>query len=350
MDFKYVAKTTDRTAKMLLYDQIGPEGINGNLFAYELNWIGESGQYDQINLHINCIGGNIVQGFSIFSAMVNCPIPVNVYIDFMAASMGGVIAMAGKKIYMAENGLLMMHAPYNPEKPGEESEVLKKMKDSLVNVFLQRTGHDMTSQLEKETWFNAAEAMQAGLIDGIYRPIIQKKATAKLELSYVNKVSHQLKNAMEPLEKEILQGELDKAKRALDSKEQELQALKTEKEELAKKLSEAETAIEAQKEKEAVELVENLIATGKAKKEQREEILASAKKDLSLVKAVFSSVVAPAVSRFKNVAGSGESKDDRAEWTYVDWEKKDAKGLMDMYTNDPDRYNSLLNEWKKTKK
>jgi len=349
MQFKYVAKTNNRTAKMLLYDQIGGEGINGNLFAYEMNWIGESGQYDQINLHINCIGGNIVQGFSIFAAMTNSPIPVYVYIDFMAASMGGIIAMGGKKIYMAENGLLMVHAPSNPDNPNEESEILNKMMDALVNVFEQRTGSNMRAALEKETWFNASEAKQAGLVDEVFRPIIQKKAAAKLELSYVNKISHQLINAMEPLEKEILQGELDKAKKALADKEQELLGLKNENEELTKKLSDSEKAIQTQKDKEAVEYVENLVKVGKLKNESKEAVIESAKKDLSLVKNVYDSIPAPTVQRLSNVAASGKVETAVNEgWTIRDYEKKDPKALLKIKNEQPEVYQAMFDaEYKK---
>ncbi len=348
MQFKYVAKTIDRTAKMLLYDKIGDGGINGNMFAYELNWIAESGQYDAINLHINCIGGDVVQGFSIFSAIASSKIPVYAYIDFMAASMGGIIPMSCKKIYMARNGLLMIHAPYNPENPEEKSTVIDKIKGSLVSVLNQRTGKDLTVELEKETWYTAEDALKIGLVDSIYNPVVSKKAVAVKDFNYVNKVSQQLINSMDPLEKEILQGEVDKAKKILAQKEQELEALKAEKKATEQKLAQANESIQKQRDKEAIEFVDSLVMSGKAKKEQREEILVSAKKDIDLVKSVYANIPVSVANRLSNVVDlDGSKKDDRSGWTYRDWESKDLSGLQNMYKNDREKYNELLKQLSK---
>jgi CHASE3 domain sensor protein len=154
---------------------------------------------------------------------------------------------------------------------------------------------------------------------------------------------------MEPLEKEILQGELDKAKKALADKEQELLGLKNENEELTKKLSDSEKAIQAQKDKEAVEYVENLVKVGKLKNESKEAVIESAKKDLSLVKNVYDSIPAPTVQRLSNVAASGKVETKvNEDWTIRDYEKKDPKGLLKIKNEQPEVYQAMFDaEYKK---
>ena len=38
---------------------------------------------------------------------------------------------------------------------------------------------------------------------------------------------------------------------------------------------------------------------------------------------------------------SGAASEDRAKWTYLDWYKKDLKGLLSMQKTDPERYKRL---------
>lgn len=349
MQFKYANKTGKREATMLIYDEIGGYGINGAMFASELMWIGESGQFDQVNVRINSVGGSVFDGFSIFSAIVNCKIPVNTYIDYLAASMGGIIAMAGKKCYMAENGLLMLHNPYNPgqESPdAKEVEVLTKIKESLVSVYSGRTGNSdsfISDLMDKETWLSSAEAKKYGMIDGVFNPLVKPKQAASYDKVFLNKVSQQLKNRMEPIELEALKGELDKVKNSVSEKDAELKSLKEKNAELEAKLADKEKELETVREKEAVELVENGIKEGKFKKESRESLISSAKQNFGLVKNMYDSIQTASVARFVNVAGSGEDKkDDRSNWSYRDWEKKDQEGLKNMYVNNREQYNELL--------
>lgn len=350
MNFKYANKTAAREATMLIYDEIGGYGVNGGMFANELMWISESGEFDRINVRINSMGGSVFDGFSIFSAIVNSKIPVYTYVDYLAASMGGVIAMAGKKVYMAENGLLMLHNPYNPNGDGseKEKEITSKIKDSLVNVYASRTGKSdsfISDMMDKETWLSAKEAQKYGMIDGIFNPLVKPKQVASYDLQFVNKVSQQLKNRMEPIELEALKGELDKVKNSVSEKDAENQALKEKVSALEKELSDKEAELKKVREKEAVELVENGIKEGKFKKESRESLVASAIENFGLVKNMYDSIQASTVARFTNVVGSGDvKKDDRAEWSHLDYEKNDPKALADMYKNEPEKAKELFNK------
>ncbi|MCQ2202405.1 MAG: HK97 family phage prohead protease [Bacteroidales bacterium] len=42
-----------------------------------------------------------------------------------------------------------------------------------------------------------------------------------------------------------------------------------------------------------------------------------------------------------------EQQDERAGWTYLDWYKKDQKGLLSMQEKEPKKYEQLVNSWEK---
>ena len=59
---------------------------------------------DCIVLHMNTYGGLVDAADSIRTKILNCPIPVYVFIDDNAASAGALIALACDKIYMRKGG------------------------------------------------------------------------------------------------------------------------------------------------------------------------------------------------------------------------------------------------------
>lgn len=352
MKFKYVSKAQDRVATMLLYDEIGGWGINGAMFASELTWLANSGEYDSINVRINSVGGSVFDGMSIFSAMVNSRIPVNVFIDYLAASMGGVIAMAGKRIYMAKNGLIMIHPPYNPggAETDKEQEILSKIKDSLVSVFESKTGKSgefITGLMDKETWLTASEAMAYNMVDEIFDPLVSTKNNSR-ELEFISKISAQLKTKMDtPIELEALKGELDKLKAIVNQHNEEVEALKAENEKLKTELEQRKNELSALREKEATEYVDSLERGGKIKKEAREGVLNAAKKDLDLVKSVYDAIPASTANRFVNAISTQKDPSGRESWTHRDYEEKDPKALAEIYKNDPERAKRMRDEYYK---
>ena len=171
MNFKFIKNIVDNEATILLYNQIGDSvdasgnyvyGISGSAFAYEMQYLQD--KCEKIKVRINSIGGSVLDGYSIVSAILNSKVPCDTYIDGLAASISGVIAMAGKKVYMADYGTLMLHNPSG----GNDKEVLDLVKNTLVTIFEQRTkmtAEEISAMMDKETWLGAAEAINMGLVD-----------------------------------------------------------------------------------------------------------------------------------------------------------------------------------------
>ena len=85
-----------KTAKMSIRKPIDKDpvkGINGDEFAKELEYLAEMG-VEEVVIDINSIGGNIKEGFSIFSAIKDSPIFTTTRVVGIAASMAGIISQA----------------------------------------------------------------------------------------------------------------------------------------------------------------------------------------------------------------------------------------------------------------
>ncbi len=197
-NFKYIKNYSSESqeATILLYDTIGNVededgnvkiGINGKEFANELLFLQDKVQI--INVRINSGGGNIIDGFSIIAAIKNSPTFICTYNDGLAASIAGLILVAGDERYGFDYSVTMLHNPSG----GESDDALNKIKESLV-VILENNSilnkEQLNLLMNEETYFNAEEAKQANLID----TIIQSGRKVKLESSNVNEMVNMFNN------------------------------------------------------------------------------------------------------------------------------------------------------------
>jgi len=89
--------------------------------------------------------------------------------------MASVIAMAGEEVLMAGNSMLMIHNPWSmamgdADDLRKEADVLDKLKATLVNAYVRKTGRErgeIEAMMDEETWLDATEALGMNFIDGI---------------------------------------------------------------------------------------------------------------------------------------------------------------------------------------
>lgn len=307
----------------------------------------------KINVRINSIGGNVLDGYAIVSAILNSKVPCNTYIDGLAASIAGVIAVAGKKCYMMDYGTLMMHNANG----SDDKELLKLVNSTIVTILSNRTSktaEEITELMKKETYMNADEALAMGIVDEIV-PSTKKIKVNKESLSNMAIIYNKLiqtKPKMENVLNKLSVKNEDEAVLAIDSLNTEIETLKTSKKELEDKVAEFEAkeleVANAAKEKlklEATSLIEKAISEKKIKEEEKEEMITNAISNFSFVSNMLSKInaVKNAVKIFdlKTVETKG-GKEDRSSWTIRDWEIKDSKGLMEMKNTSPDQYTELF--------
>ena len=122
-------------------------------------------------LKINSPGGDVFAALSISNAIREHG-NVTTSIDGLCASAAVMVAIAGKRVCMASNGLIMLHAPstllidfVNKEQLAQMQTTLEKIEESILATYRQRIPNfQMPSG---ETWLNAAQAKDMGLIDEI---------------------------------------------------------------------------------------------------------------------------------------------------------------------------------------
>jgi ATP-dependent protease ClpP protease subunit len=172
--------------EILIYGDIGmswwDETVTAAAFVKEVQAIDS----DKITVRINSIGGSVPDGLAIYNAIKRHPAEVTVEIDGMAFSVASLIAMAGDKVHMAANAMLMVHAPWtyvdgiagNAVEVREHAlrlEALAKQLDGWASAmstsYAAKTGRqaDMQALLAdgQDHYYTAEEALAGKFIDGI---------------------------------------------------------------------------------------------------------------------------------------------------------------------------------------
>ncbi|MCG7927269.1 MAG: ATP-dependent Clp protease proteolytic subunit [Candidatus Thiodiazotropha taylori] len=163
------------TTEILIYGDIGDswsdESIQAADFVRDLQQI----QANILNVRINSYGGAVSDGIAIYNALRRHPATVNIEIDGVAVSIASLITMAGDSISMAENALMMIHAPWgaaagNSKDMREMAAMLDKFADAMTSAYAGRLGTDTTKQWlsdGEDHWVTASEALELGLVDEI---------------------------------------------------------------------------------------------------------------------------------------------------------------------------------------
>ena len=180
------------SVEILLYDEIGGWGITAKQFAQDL---AACGDVSQINLRIHSPGGDVFAGMAIYNTLKAHPARVDVYIDGLAASMASVIAMAGDKVYMPTNAMMMIHKPWGAQGGDADdmrryADLLDKVEGTLVQAYVSKTGksaEEIHALLKDETWMDGGEAVAAGFADQLIDPLV---AAAQLKSKRMQEFEH----------------------------------------------------------------------------------------------------------------------------------------------------------------
>ena len=151
----------------------------------------EMGDVTKVKVSVNSYGGECDAGILIYNILDDYRkrknIPIDVTIDGVAASMGGVIAMVGDKVTMHDNAILMLHKPMgialgNSDEMRKQADVLDKYEQRLINIFMSRfkgTEDELKEIISAETWYLADEAKERGFVDEVIPTPLKAVASAK---------------------------------------------------------------------------------------------------------------------------------------------------------------------------
>lgn len=173
-------KATASGAELMIYGPIGggmfDAGISAADVAAALREVERAGPID---VRLNSPGGDVFQGVAIHTMLARHPGTVTVHVDGLAASAASFIMLAGDRIVMARNAMVMIHdgmtGSYgNGATLRRAADLLDKVSASIADMYAERAGEDpehwrnlMTVNAEDGTWFTGEEAHAAGLVDAL---------------------------------------------------------------------------------------------------------------------------------------------------------------------------------------
>jgi ATP-dependent protease ClpP protease subunit len=175
--FFNVVETAPGKASLMLYGEIGgddgvnPEAVNSELLALQQ-------AYPDIDVHINSMGGEVFAGIAIFNSLRSAQSRINIYVDGIAASIAGIIALCGKPLHMSRYSRLMLHqvsagCSGGAREMRECADLIEGLETTLAEMISAKCG--MPAEEVKmsffdgtDHWFTAQEAYDRRLCDYIY--------------------------------------------------------------------------------------------------------------------------------------------------------------------------------------
>ncbi|NOX72866.1 MAG: hypothetical protein GXP03_04350 [Alphaproteobacteria bacterium] len=190
-------------AEISIYDEIGAYGVSAKAFLADLGKLPDA---TPLTLRLNSPGGSVFDAVAIYNALQRHAGIVTVSIDGIAASAASYIAMAGDEIIMPENAFLMIHDPSGmvmgtAADMRAMAEALDKIGASLIKGYAAKSGKtekDIAKLMAKETWLDAAEAVDMGLADTLAAPV---KMAASFDVSQFQNTPPEIVEAVKPAEK-----------------------------------------------------------------------------------------------------------------------------------------------------
>jgi len=378
----YSAKNiSNGVLEYFIFDQIGIDpntgsGLSGRRVADDFDFIQSAmkNEVRQINVRINSGGGSIIDGLSIVHAIRNSTIPVDTYVDGIAASIAGVIAMSGRKRFMNDYGRLMIHDPSidtADDLTDQDRETLTQFKDVISTILSNNstfTKDEINTFMSAETWFNAEQSLDAGLIDSIVKTernigLMQNNsksiylfANAIRNQSDKNKNSESMKKIfltltnLKKFKNNETENDSEKIETAavetLESQNAKIAELELAVSEKDAKIAELESIQKTETDAKVESAVDQAINDGKIDVAKRAEMLVVAKKDITVFNTIVSSVSKKPKNVLKVILDAAGKEIDGADGkvngkTLRQLEKTDAKLVDQIRNENPDLFEKL---------
>lgn len=164
--------TTTAPATIHIFDEIGFFGVTASDFVRDM-----SGVKGDIDLRLNCPGGDVFEALAIYNALKQHPGIVAVTVDGIAASAASFIAQAADPghLAIAKTGNIMIHDAFsmgigNAADLRQLANLLDQQSDNIASIYADRSGrpvNEWRDAMKNETWYVGQEAVDAGLADRV---------------------------------------------------------------------------------------------------------------------------------------------------------------------------------------
>lgn len=202
--FRTVAARADTPPVVYIYGDIGAtwfdeDAVSAQAFVDMLDAITDS----ELHVRINSPGGSAWDGLAIANAMIRHPAKVTTFVDGMAASAASVAMMGGDEIVVSKYGRAMLHNAHvmvmgTAADMREVATQIDALNANMATFYADRAtaGLDVAAfaaAMDKETWYNADEMLEAGLAtridtsgvrEEVERAVASALATTKMKFNH----------------------------------------------------------------------------------------------------------------------------------------------------------------------
>ena len=150
-------------------DEITPAGISESLYPPDAD------TSEDVRIILNSYGGSCNAATQIYDIIRGYPGNVQIVVSGTAASAATVVAMAADRLEITPGSLFMCHDPmmaaYGNDADLEAAqEMLRVCKESIINIYQQRSWHgrdDLAEMMRATTWMDANTALREGFVDAV---------------------------------------------------------------------------------------------------------------------------------------------------------------------------------------
>lgn len=116
-----------------------------------------------LEMEIDSPGGIITEGIAMANAVMEQDATIHTYVSGEAASMGSVLLMAGDKMFIPANAMVMVHKPLddiagNADDLRKHANVLDKFEKAMMSMYMRHfkgTEEEMAALMSSETYLTA---------------------------------------------------------------------------------------------------------------------------------------------------------------------------------------------------
>jgi ATP-dependent Clp protease, protease subunit len=319
---------------------------------------------------LNCYGGSIFEGIPTFNAIKNCKVPVTTIIEGLAASMGGILFLAGKTRLMADKSRLMLHRAQascygDAEDLMSTASLVEDIENDLIEIVDQLA--QIGAQEVKSKWFKSGvdtyltvdEAIKTSLCTGKANSMLKIDApknllktgkaeeVAKFYAQQISPIKENL-NTIKMSKLTLMAAALNLAAEASEIDVLNgIEALNSKVKDLEKLNGELNEAAENLRKDKVNNLIRNAVETGKIGKPEEEHYRNLANKDYESVKSILDAKLSRRSlgAKIDNKVDKDTDSNKRESWDFKRYQKEDPKALAKMQKEDPDAYAKLKQDY-----
>ena len=166
-----------------------------------------------IQLHINCNGGSVIEGWSIYDKIRASGKEVTTIVEGKAASMATVLMMCAPKErrYATPSSRFLVHNPWispceigdsaTADELAQASQFLKQEQEKILALYVERCGCDaeeMQALMNENKWIDATKAQELGLIGSVLAHVSAKSTLNNniMKKNFVEKLMARIEQAI----------------------------------------------------------------------------------------------------------------------------------------------------------